>query len=474
MSEPGESSGDPESEPDGSAADPESDPDASASRDGVDYAGRAADILGFSRWWQIAAAAGMMAAVSPYQYVWSSIEQPLSNSLDIALPALGAVFSFYVVFQSLSQFPAGKWRDSRGPGAITFLAALLAGGGYIGLAYATSLWQLYLLYSLGAIGVGIVYTVAVNTAVKWFPDRTGLTTGVGTMAFAAGSALVVPYVRANATVAAYSDVLRNIGIGILVVTLVGSFLLRDPPSDWLDRHGDGEEGEGGENAEGGKDAGGNGGDGLAPSIRGRNYTSREMLSTWQFWLLYAMFIAMASADLLVIANVVRFAENFGLAALVATLSATLLPVAAGVSRLILGEAIDRFDRKRVMAGSFILAGLFRVALVGAGQTGNGFVFVAFVLGAMFFSSPLFVYFPSLLTDYYGAANSSGNYAVLYTAKVGGGVFSGAVAGYLVATLGWTPTFVLGGGLAVAAGLAVFVLRPPSGSGLKSAEPAAAD
>ncbi|TKX74216.1 MFS transporter [Halorubrum sp. GN11_10-6_MGM] len=440
----------------GSPADAESGSEAS----GVDYAARAADTLGFSRWWQIAAAAGMMAAVSPYQYVWSSIEQPLAANLDIALPALGAVFSFYVVFQSLSQFPAGKWRDSRGPGALTFLAAILAGGGYIGLAYATSLWQLYLLYSLGAVGVGIVYTVAVNTAVKWFPDRTGLTTGVGTMAFAAGSALVVPYVRVNATPAAYSDVLRNIGIGILVVTLVGSFLLRDPPTDWLDR-GDGDEGDDGD-------------DGLAASIRGRNYSTREMLSTWQFWLLFAMFVAMASADLLVIANVVRFAENFGLAALIATLSATLLPISAGVSRLVLGEAIDRFSRKRVMAGSFLLAGLFRIGLVGAGEAGNGAVFVAFVLGAMFFSSPLYVFFPSLLADYYGAANSSGNYAVLYTAKVGGGIFSGTVAGYLVATTGWNATFVLGGGLAVAAGLAVFLLRPPSGSGLETSESATAD
>jgi OFA family oxalate/formate antiporter-like MFS transporter len=425
----------------------------------VDYAGRASSILGFSRWWQIVAAAGMMAAVSPYQYVWSSIEQPLAASLDIALPALGAVFSFYVVFQSLSQFPAGKWRDSRGPGALTFLAALLAGGGYIGLAYATAVWQLYLLYSLGAIGVGIVYTVAVNTAVKWFPDRTGLTTGIGTMAFAGGSALVVPYVRANATVAAYGDVLRNVGVAILVVTLVGAYLLRDPPDDWLgleDREDD------------------EGDDGLAASLRGRAYTTREMLSTWQFWLLYAMFVAMAGADLIVIANVVRFAEQFGLAAVVATAAATLLPVAAGVSRMILGEASDRFDRKKVMAASFVLAGVFRLALIGAGRAEAGLAFVALVMAAMFFSSPLFVYFPSVIADYYGSRNSSGNYAVLYTAKVGGGVFAGTVTGYLVAAFGWVPTFALGGGLAIAAGLAALALRPPSGSGLESESATPAD
>jgi OFA family oxalate/formate antiporter-like MFS transporter len=413
---------------------------------GIDYDGRARDVLGFSRWWQIVAAAGMMAAVSPYQYVWSSIEGPLAASLDIALPALGAVFSFYVFFQSLSQFPAGWWRDRRGPGALTFLAAILAGGGYIGLAYADSVWQLYALYSLGAIGVGIIYTVAVNTAVKWFPDRTGLTTGIGTMAFAGGSALVVPYVRANATVAAYADVLRNVGIVILLILLVGAVVLRDPPAEWF---GDDDT----------DDAA------LAASLRGDAYTPTEMLRTWQFWLLYAMFIAMAGADLVVIANVVRVAEHFGFAAIVATIAATLLPLSAGVSRMILGEISDRFDRKYVMAGSFLLAGLFRLGLVGAGTADAGIAFVGMVILAMFFSSPLYVFFPSMLSEYYGAEHSSSNYAVLYTAKVGGGVFAGTVVGFLVAAYGWVPSVSLGAGLAIAAGLAAFVLRPPSGSGL---------
>lgn len=417
---------------------------------GIDYAGRAKDILGFSRWWQVVAAAGMMAAVSPYQYVWSSIEGPLAESLDIALPALGAVFSFYVVFQSLSQMPAGWWRDRRGPRRLTYLAAVLAGGGYIGLAYATTVWQLYVLYSLGAIGVGIIYTVAVNTAVKWFPDRTGLTTGVGTMAFAGGSALVVPYVRANATVAGYADVLRNVGLAILIVLLVGAVILRDPPDDWL--------GLDGENSDTDESD-------LAASLRGTAYTTREMLRTWQFWLLYAMFVATAAADLIVIANVVRFAEHLGLTAVVATAAATLLPIAAGLSRIVLGEVSDRFDRKRVMVVSFLLAGLFRFGLVGTGIADAGIGFVLMVIGAMFFSSPLYVYFPAIVAEYYGAKHSSSNYAVLYTAKVGGGIFAGTVTGFLVAIFGWVPTFALGGALALSAGFAALSLRPPADAGL---------
>jgi OFA family oxalate/formate antiporter-like MFS transporter len=189
-----------------------------------------------------------------------------------------------------------------------------------------------------------------------------------------------------------------------------------------------------------------------------------MLKTWQFWLLYAMFVATAGADLIVIANVVRFAEHLGLAAIVATAAATLLPIAAGVSRMILGEASDRFDRTRVMAASFLLAGLFRFGLIGAGIADAGVGFVGMVIGAMFFSSPLYVYFPAIVADYYGAKHSSSNYAALYTAKVGGGVFAGTVTGFLVAAFGWVPTFALGGALALSAGVAAFALRPPASVG----------
>ncbi|WP_255568270.1 OFA family MFS transporter [Salinarchaeum sp. IM2453] len=412
------------------------------------YSKRAKSILGFSRWWQLVAAALMMAAVSPYQYVWSSIERPLAESLDIALPALGAVFSLYVVFQSLSQFPAGWIRDRYGPRQLTILAALLAGGGYIGLAYATELWQLYMLYSLGAVGVGIIYTVAVNTAVKWFPDRPGFTTGVGTMAFAAGSVLVVPYVRAYAVPDAYATVLRNVGIVILVAILIGAVVLRDPPQDWIEATDEDDQD-------------------LAASLRGKSYTAIEMLKTWQFWLLYAMFIAVASADLLLIANIVGYAEHVGFAAVIATLSATVLPLASGVSRIILGEFYDRFHSRYVMAVSFALAGLFRIILVYTGIAEFQILFILMVVLAMFFSSPLYVYFPSMISEYYGIEYSSGNYAIVYTAKIGGGVFSGVVAGYLVVAVGWSVTFLIGGILAILAALGAMVLRPPAESGLQS-------
>ena len=417
-----------------------------------DHDARAREALGFSRWWLVFAAAGMMAVVGPYQYVWSSLRSPVARHLGIDAAALSTVFTLFVIVQASSQFPVGWWRDRHGPRRLCALAAVLAGGGFVGLAYANAVWQVYLVYSLGAFGVGIVYTVAVNTALKWFPDRRGLTTGIGTMAFAAGPAALVIYVRANTGPAfaseAYVSVLQNIGVLIFVVVLAGAFVIRDPPSGWLR----------GENVDDGGSADGEGDE--ADDARRKQYTWREMLGTWQFWLMYAMFVAVSGAGLMLTEKVVDFAVFHDFAPVVATLAATLLPLSSAVGRLVLGEASDRFDPMWTMASSFILCGLGLFTVVHFGMQQSRAAFVVAVVVATFFWSPKYTLFPSVVGEYYGAKHSSANYALLYSGKTWGGVLGGTVTGLLVSAVGWDRTFLLGGALAVVAGLAAFGLRPP--------------
>ncbi|MFP4529939.1 MAG: MFS transporter [Halodesulfurarchaeum sp.] len=405
----------------------------------VDPAIRARKALGFSRWWLVLAAAGMMAVVGPYQYVWSSLRDPVARHLGIEAAALSTVFTLFVIFQAGSQFPVGWWRDRHGPRAVSIVAAFLAGGGYLGLSIAETVWQIYLAYSLGAIGVGIVYTVAVNTALKWFPDRRGLTAGVGTMAFAGGSAAMVPYVRAHTgpelPPSAYVSVLQTVGILIFVVVLLGALVLRDPPDRWLSAGGRGE-------------------------YVGPQFTWREMLRTWQFWLMYAMFVAVSGAGLMLTEKIVSYSDHLGLAGVIATAAATLLPLAGGVGRLVLGGLSDRVDRTNAMAAAFSLCGLGLFAVVAFGLQGMGGAFVLAVVFATFFWSPQYTLFPSVVADYYGERNSSANYALLYSGKMWGGVFGGTVTGAFVVSFGWNQTFLLGGSLAVVAAVAALALEAP--------------
>jgi len=410
----------------------------------VDLDEQAESLLGYSRWWQVAAAAVMMALVSPYQYVWSSLEGPLAAELDASLSALGFVFTLYVVAMSLVQFPAGWWRDRYGPRAVTLAAGFLAGGGYIALAVASELWQVYAAYGIGAVGVGMVYTVAVNTAVKWFPDRRGLTTGIGTMAFAAGSAAFVPFVRYMVDVDALATGLWSMGVLIAVGIVTGTVVLRDPPVGWHEST-DGQATDGGSS--------------VATDSR-IQYTWREMVRTWQFWVMYFMFVAVSAAGLMITARSILYAEQAGLTAGVATVAATALPIASGGGRLVVGALSDRFDRERVTAFSFLACGVGTIGIVVLAGLDSGVGYVLTVAIAVFFWSSQFSLFPSLVGDYYGTEHSSANYSLVYSGKLWGGVFGGGVVGWLVGVIGWDAAFLLGGTLALAAGVAGLFLRAP--------------
>jgi OFA family oxalate/formate antiporter-like MFS transporter len=401
----------------------------------------------------------VMGLVSPYKYIWSSIQRPLATKLGLSLPALGFVFTLYIFFQVGAQFPAGWYRDRFGPRWITLLAGVLVGGGYIGLAYVTQLWQIYVLYSLGSIGVGIVYMVAVNTALKWFPDRRGLATGLGTMAFAAGSVVFIPYVRANATAGAVASVLRNVGILIGVGILAGAVVLRDPPADWPENGNT--DGTAETDATQSSDESADSDPSNAERSGTRQYTWREAVGTWQFRVLAVIFVAIASANLMLAGNLVPFAVNAGMGTAVVTAAAAVLPVADGLGRLGAGGLSDRIGRKRTMVVTFSLCGIGLLALTVAAAVGSPVVFLGAVVLATFFEGTQYTLLPSVIADYYGQRNSSTNYAALYSVQIISGVFAGVGVGWFVTVVGWSPTFLIGGGLALAAGVGVISLRPPA-------------
>ncbi|ELY50190.1 MFS transporter [Natronolimnohabitans innermongolicus] len=405
----------------------------------------------------------MMALVSPYQYVWASIEGPLANQLEVSLSALGFVFTVYVVVMALVQFPAGWWRDRYGPRAVIVVAGLLAGVGYYALSFVTAVWHVYVAYFLGAVGVGMVYTVSVNTAVKWFPDKRGLTTGIGTMAFAAGSAAFVPYIRIAVADGTLANALSNMGMLIGIGIIVGAVALNDPPKEF-NKQAYGQcssTDQPSTNAEGDslseRDS-----DGTTTASDGgvRSYTWQQMIRTKQFALMYFMFFAVSAAGLMITARVVLYAEQAELTATAVTVAATLLPIASAGGRLVVGGVSDYYSREWVAAVSFTVCGLATMAIVLFAGVESGIGYILMVTIAVFFWSSQFSLFPSLVGDYYGSKHSSTNYSIVYSGKMWGGVFGGGVVGWLVGVLGWDVTFLLGGILALAAGIVGFFLKPP--------------
>ncbi|MFB6156628.1 MAG: MFS transporter [Haloferacaceae archaeon] len=395
-----------------------------------------------ARWWLVGLAALAMGAAGTYQFAWSAVRGPLGARLGAGEAALGTVFTLFVLAQTLSQFPAGRYRDRHGPRRPLAAGGLLVAAGFGGVALAPSFPVALAAYALGGVGSGLVYTVAVNTPVKWFTDRRGLATGVVTLSYSAASAPVIAFVGPNAG-RDFAGTLLVVAAATGAACLLGVPFLRDPA--------DGER-------TAPADADGDGGADATPDGTADAFGWRRTVRTWQFWVLFGVFFVVNGVGLMLIGKVVSLAVGLGLPAAVGTLAASTLAVADGAGIAVVGGLSDRLGRERTVAASMTLAGLSLAGAVLFGP-GNGAAFVALVGAAAFFRSPAFSVFPSLVGDYYGAARSSENYALLYAAKVPGGVAGGTAASLLVAAAGWSAAFLLGAGLFVAAGLAAATLRP---------------
>jgi OFA family oxalate/formate antiporter-like MFS transporter len=324
----------------------------------------------FSGWGLVVAAAVALGVAGIYQFGWSSIRLPLGSQLGAPESALGTVFTLFVVFQTLGQFPAGWVRDRYGPRIPLAAGALCLAGGFVAIAVARSLPAASLAYALGGVGVSAVYTVAVNTPVKWFRKRRGLATGVVGMSFSGLSFLLIPALRRGVA----ADFERTMFVLAAVVggaVLVAAVLVKDPPGATADSGG------------------------TVEFSDERASTWREAVRTWQFWLLYLVFVLSNGVGLMIIGKIVSFASALSLPAAVATASASAVALSEGAGVVIGGGLSDRFGRRRTVAVSLVLCGVSLAGAVAAGMAGFAVGFVALVGAAAFFRTPMFAVFPNL-------------------------------------------------------------------------------
>jgi OFA family oxalate/formate antiporter-like MFS transporter len=388
-----------------------------------------------NRWFQLVASLIAMIMIANLQYAWTLFVQPMQARTGWGLAEIQFAFTLFILFQTWVQPLDGWLIDRLGPRGFISAAGLLCGLGWAGMGYATTLPMLYALYCVAGIGAAFVYSGSIGSALKWFKDRRGLASGIMAAGFGGGTALFIPVISWLIATRGYESAFLATGLfqGLVIVG-VAQFL-RHPQA---------------EPATASKPAASSG-----TQIGRRQFTTMEMLRTPQFYVLYAMFVLMATGGLLVTANAGPMARSWGLTVAALTLAATLSPLANGGARIFWGWASDRLGRENTMMLTFALQAICLVLVVTVGRLSGGLFALTLVL-VYFTWGQIFSLFPSTCGDYFGTRHATSNYAVLYTAK---GVAS-IIGGWFAATLfeqsgSWTVGFYGSAVMAlVAAGLAV--------------------
>src|ERR1700732_3785187 len=147
--------------------------------------------LDTGRWVQLALGVACMVTIANLQYGWTLFVTPLDQKYHWGRPAIQAAFTIFVLAETWLVPLEGYLIDRVGPKLM-----VAAGGALIGCAWlinsrADSLFLLYTGAAVGGIGAGIIYSAAIGNALKWFPDRRGLASGLTSAGFGGGFALPV-------------------------------------------------------------------------------------------------------------------------------------------------------------------------------------------------------------------------------------------------------------------------------------------
>jgi OFA family oxalate/formate antiporter-like MFS transporter len=413
----------------------------------IENPARGIHIPGAGRWAQLIVGILCMSMIANLQYGWTLFVTPIEDKFHWGRAEIQVAFTIFVVAETWLVPLEGYLVDRFGPRLIVVLGGVLVGLSWTMNAFAQSLSALYAAAAIGGIGAGAVYGACVGNALKWFPDRRGLAAGLTAMGFGAGSSLsIVPIanlIQSKGFEAAFLDF--GVGQGLLLFLL--GWLLRQPP----------------ERAAALRPA--NAPAALAATTR--DYTPWRMLATPTFWVMYAMFVMMASGGLMATAQLGPIARDFHIAQTPVSLAGLTLPALTfalsidrflnGVTRPLFGWVSDRIGRENTMFLAFALEGVGIILLSRFGHDPVAFVILS---GLVFFAwGEIYSLFPATCGDSFGPRHAASNAGLLYTAK-GTAALLVPFTSILAAAGGWSAVFWVAAILNLGAAImALAILKP---------------
>jgi len=413
-----------------------------------------------NRWFQLVSSLLAMIMIANLQYSWTLFVGPMQTATGWKLVDIQFAFALFILFQTWVQPLDGWLIDRLGPRLFISAAGVLCGLGWAGMGYAKSLPMLYALYCMAGMGAAFVYSGSIGSALKWFKEKRGLAAGIIAAGFGGGTALFIPWITSIIATRGYQRAFLTTGLLQGTVIFVVAQFLRHPP------HQDAPKAA------------------VAAKAGQRQYTTMEVLKTPRFYMLYVMFVLMATGGLLITANAGPIVKAWGLnttnvhflwmsmAAL--TLATTLSPLANGAARITWGGVSDRLGRENTMVLMFVLQAISLMLVVLIGQRSGGWF--SFTLVLVFFTwGGIYSLFPAASGDYFGSKYATSNYAVLYSAKGVASIIGAYFGASLFEKLGnWNLPFYGSAAMAlIAAGMALALKSQTAPARMPVAVPAEA-
>lgn len=427
--------------------------------------------------WTVVVGAIMIQLALGAIYAWSAFTTPLQGTAtnpsqyNFSKTETQAIFSAGLAAFAIVMILAGRLQQKIAPRNVAVLGGLLLGAGYIlaGFTGASFIGKLLTIGIVGGAGIGFAYVVPIAVGVRWFPDKKGLLSGLAVAGFGFGAFIWIMLASPPAilgirglinvdsrvyTIANVDQVFMIYGIIFLILIVTGSLVMVNPPEGFKPP------GYAPSSSEGRKSR---------PS--GGDYSSGDMLRTWQFYAIWSMFMFGTLTGLMVIGNIQNFAKDLsygfqghGFTAAQASDFAVIgaaicLPILNGAGRIVWGTSSDKIGTKRALLLMFLLQAIMTLTFFFT--TVNEYLF--YTVGALIgfnFGGNLAL-FPATTADFFGNKNLGANYGLVFTAYGVGGIVGPILAGMVQdCNLSFLYAFIPASLLCFVAAIVAFIIRTP--------------
>jgi MFS family permease len=345
-------------------------------------------------------------------YGWS-VFKPFVHAepYNISLPDTTIPFSVSMLVFGITFALAGRMINTRGPRLPALIGAVCAGVGYIlsgAIMSAPSAALPILTVTFGVVagtGCGFGYNPPIAAVGRWFPDKRGLALGITVSGYALSPLITAPAVEFLAKTYGIAYTFVILGVVFLVLLLVLGSILAFPPADWK-----------------------------APPVpaatakkswvaASRDYTTKEMLKTRTFYIVWMIYMIGAGAGLMVIGLTKQIATDMtGLKeslAWMALVAVQVYAVANAGGRVAMGVVTDILGPKRTILIMLVLQLICLVAIFPF-ATNTAVLFLVIILYGAMYGAYLSA-MPALSSYFFGAKNMGPNYGLLFVAWGVGGV-----------------------------------------------------
>ena len=374
----------------------------------------------------------LTSATGPYRY--GTFEANIPFAVALAMFSIGMVFS-------------GRLVDRHGPRKVAMVGAVLVGSGYmLSSLFSSTPWPLYALTAtfggIAGLGIGFAYNPPIATAVRWFPVRKGLASGIVVMGFGL-SPLLTATVVSWWLIPAFTltTTLLLLGAVYLVVLLVCASLLRFPEPGWEPPE---------------KIVIGAGKRTWKPVAE---LTTRQTIRSPSFWAAWVLYALGTAGGFMAIGNAGKIASEIGhVPTALLTVPVIILAIFNSAGRPLFGRVADILTPKRALLIMYtvLLAGMGVLSVANSDVT----VYAGIALTGLVFGGFLAV-MPALSTLFFGAKNQAANYGVLFTGYGLGAIVALFVGAFVGAETGsYLDAFYLSAFLAVLGIVLSLSVRPP--------------